>query len=88
MVLIGPVFLLHPLVAIFNLHIQPHVDKEDEKHWIKRVGRLLHVALLGAVVTGIAAGASISSALDDPSKMATVVTLRKVSCILALSECS
>jgi hypothetical protein len=50
--------------------------------------RILHLAVLGAVITGIVAGASISDAIDDSSKMSTVVTLRKVSCILALSTCS
>ncbi|WVQ78763.1 hypothetical protein IAT38_000854 [Cryptococcus sp. DSM 104549] len=85
MVSIGNLFLIEPIIACWKLHVESDVSEAERPAWIKRLAMALRFCLIGAIAIAIAGSTTISSALQDSSKLSTVTTLRKVASILALA---
>ncbi|KAK4687254.1 hypothetical protein P7C73_g2866, partial [Tremellales sp. Uapishka_1] len=81
---VGYLFLLEPLVSLWELHVASAVATEDRPSWVHTLVRVLRVVLLATIGTAVAGAALISNAISDPSDVSTVTALRKSSAILAL----
>lgn len=83
LVSIGYLFLMEPVIEMWRRHVATAVTADVAPRWVTLLSRLLKIALLVAIGTAIAGASKISGALDDPSELDTVKSLRKVSSIVA-----
>ncbi|GAA5984946.1 hypothetical protein JCM10908_002463 [Rhodotorula pacifica] len=80
---LGLIPLCEPLLALTRYHIRrfwtPSPREGDEKptkSTIDRGLRLLELALLGAMVLGVTIGSKTGSAMNDPSQMSSLTSMR------------
>jgi len=84
LVSVGYLFLIEPLIALWNRHIATAVRKSQRPGWVRRLALFLRLGLLACIGTAIAGSALISGAVGNPSKESTVKQVRDASSIMAI----
>ncbi|EJU04450.1 hypothetical protein DACRYDRAFT_14519 [Dacryopinax primogenitus] len=94
---IGFIILADLMIELLKSHMwRTDVPPAGETRWahpaghhvLKRIVRIMHLALIVAIALGIAAAAQYSSAINSPSIASEVQTLRIVSVALCLAVCA
>ena len=88
MVSVGFLFLIDPVVQLWQRHVALCLPKHEQPRWVHQLALLLKVGLLAAIGTGVAGAAQTSSAFDNEDGVETVRKLREVSYCLALGMSS
>jgi len=88
LVSIGFLFLIEPIVAIWQRHVDSAMPRNQRPRWVMRLALVLRLTLIAAIGTAIAGAAQTSNAFSNPSDTASVNTvrqLREASYILSLA---
>ena len=83
---IGTLFLVEPIVELWKRNVASAVQKDVAPKWVKKIALVLQLGVMGAIITAIISSAKISDAINDPSELSTVMTLKKASACLTLGE--